>query len=67
MKIESSEENREPLKKNLFWLGIVTLLVGLKLLLSFFIPGLKTSGELILSGIMLLACTVNIFTLRSKI
>ncbi len=67
MKIESSEENREPLKKNLFWLGIVTLLVGLKLVLSFFIPGLKTSGELILSGIMLLACTVNIFTLRSKI
>jgi hypothetical protein len=59
--------NNRSLKKNLFWIGIVTLLVGIKLILSFFIPGLKTPGELVLSGILLLVCTVNIFTLRSKV
>jgi hypothetical protein len=53
-------------KKQLFWIGIVTLLVGLKFILSFFIPGLKTEGELVLSGILLLACTASIFRLRSK-
>ena len=53
-------------KKQLFWIGIVTLLVGLKLIFSFFIPGLKTQGELILSGVLLLVCTGSIFRLRSK-
>lgn len=56
-----------PHKKNLYWIGIVTLLVGIKLILSFFFPGLKTSGELVLSGALLIVCTINIFSLRSKI
>ena len=54
-------------RKNLLWIGIVTLLVGIKLILSFFIPGLKTPGELVLSGILLLVCTGSIFKLRSNL
>ncbi len=54
-------------KKQLFWIGIVTLLVGIKLLLSYFIPGLKTTGELVLSGVLLLVCTGSIFRLRSNL
>ena len=55
------------INRNLFWIGIVTLLVGIKLVLSFFVPGLKTPGELVLSGALLLVCTVNIFSLRAKL
>ena len=53
--------------KTLFWVGIVTTLVGVKLILSYYIPGLKTPGELILSGILLLVCSVQIFVLRTKL
>jgi len=60
-------ENMISQKKQLFWIGIVTLLVGIKLILSFFIPGLKTPGELVLSGVLLLACTGSIFNLRSNL
>ena len=63
---KNMKSNRS-LKKNLFWIGIVTLLVGIKLILSFFIPGLKTPGELVLSGALLIVCTINIFSLRLKI
>ena len=51
----------------LFWTGIATLLVSLKLLLSFFVPGLKTPGELVLSGVLLIACTWQIFDIYSNL
>ena len=54
-------------EKKLFWTGIATLLVSLKLLLSFFIPGLKTPGELVLSGVLLIACTWQIFDIYSNL
>lgn len=64
---DPNNENAGSQKKNLFWIGIVTLLVGIKLILSFFIPGLKTPGELVLSGALLLVCTMSIFNLRSRL
>ena len=54
-------------EKKLFWTGIATLLVSLKLLLSFFIPGLKTPGELVLSGVLLIACTWQILEIYSNL
>jgi hypothetical protein len=54
-------------EKKLFWIGIATLLVSLKLLLSFFVPGLKTPGELVLSGVLLIACTWQIFEIYSNL
>ena len=67
MEHNPGNENTRSLSKNLLWIGVVTLLVGIKLILSFFVPGLKTPGELVLSGVLLLVCTVNIFNLRSKL
>ncbi len=66
MEHNPSNENTSSLSKNLLWIGIVNLLVGIKLILSFFVPGLKTPGELVLSGALLLVCAVNVFNLRSK-
>ena len=54
-------------EKKLFWTGIATLLVSLKLLLSFFVPGLKTPGELVLSGILLIACAWQIFDIYANL
>ena len=53
--------------KKLFWTGIATLLTSLKLLLSYFVPGLKTSGELVISGILLLACAWQIFDIYALV
>ena len=55
------------LGRNLLWLGIVTLLTGLKLVLSAFVPELKTPGELVLSGILLLATTVSVYRMRAAV
>ena len=55
------------LSKHLLWFGIINLLVGIKLIASFVVPGLKTPGELILSGCLLLVYTVKIWSLRSKV
>ena len=55
------------LSRNLLWVGVVTLLTGLKLVLSAFAPGLKTPGELILSGGLLLITTVSVYRLRSAV
>ena len=67
MEHKPDDESTRSVSRNLFWIGVVTLLVGIKLIFSYFIPGLKTPGELILSGMLLLVCTVNIFTLRSRL
>ncbi len=53
--------------KHLFWFGIINLLVGFKLIASFIWPGLRTPGELILSGGLLVIYSLKIWSLRSKI
>lgn len=65
MKHQPDMEYARSLSRNLLWAGIVTLLVEAKLVLSFFVPGLKTPGELLLSGALLLVYTARIFSLRS--
>lgn len=60
-------KNFKTVEKKLFWTGIATLLVSLKLLLSFFITGLKTPGELVLSGVLLIACAWQIFDIYSNL
>jgi hypothetical protein len=55
------------MKRDLLWTGIVTLFVGVKLILSYFVPALKTRGELLLSGGLLLLYTIRIFNLRSRL
>lgn len=56
----SAEQN-----KKLFWTGVAVSLVCLKLLLSIFIPGLRTPGELVIGAIILLACSIQIFSIYS--
>jgi len=57
----------QAIKTGLLGAGIIMLLVSIKLLLSYFLPGLKTSGELILSGILLLIYTIKTLSLYSKV
>jgi hypothetical protein len=51
------------LSTKLFWTGVVVLLVAVKLLLSFFWPGLRAPGELLVAAFLLLVSTVQIFVL----
>jgi len=55
------------IRTHLLWFGIISMLVGIKLVASFIWPGLKTPGELILSGGLLLIYSVKIWSLRSKV
>ena len=55
------------IKKGLLSTGIIMMLVAIKLLLSFFLPGLKKPGELVLSGFLLLVYTIKSFVLYSKV
>ncbi len=66
MNTDDNVKLSKTVEKKLFWTGIATLLVSLKLLLSFFVPGLKTPGELVLSGVLLIACTWQIFDIYSQ-
>ena len=63
----SNREFSQYVSKNLFWFGIINLLVAGKLLLSNFIPGLKTPGELLISGVLLLIYSGKMWHLRSQI
>jgi len=67
MNTNGESKNLKTVEKKLFWTGIATLLVSLKLLFSFFIPGLKTPGELVMSGVLLIACTWQIFDIYSNL
>ena len=67
MNTDDNVKFSKTVEKKLFWTGIATLLVSLKLLLSFFVPGLKTPGELVLSGVLLIACTWQIFDIYSNL
>lgn len=55
------------IRKHLLWFGIISMLVGIKLVASFIWPGLKTPGELVLSGGLLLIYSAKIWSLRSQI
>ncbi len=50
----------------MLWTGIVSLLVGVKLILSYAAPGLRTPGELIWSGALLLIYAARILSLRAE-
>lgn len=52
--------------RDLMLIGVVILLVGAKLMLSYWVPGLKTSGELFLSSGLLLITAVSVFRLRAR-
>lgn len=55
------------IKSGLLSASIIMLLVAIKLLLSYFVPGLKTTGELVLSGLLLLIYTIKIFILYARV
>jgi len=55
------------IQKHLLWFGIINLIVGFKLIVSFVWPGLRTPGELILSGGILLIYSVKIWSLRGEV
>ena len=66
-KIMETKEKTSKMAKALLWAGIIMLLVGVKLLLSYFFPGLRTPGELALSGGLLLIYTVKILGIRRTV
>lgn len=50
----------------MLWTGVVAVLVGAKLILSHAVPGLRTPGEPVWSGALLLIYAARILTLRSE-
>ena len=54
------------LRKEMKGLLIITSLVGLKLILSFLVPGLKTPAELVWTGLILVAFTVKAIFVYNK-
>ncbi len=60
-------EQLRKLKKRLMEIGVITTLVSIKLLLSTVIPGLKTTGELVWTALILSIYTVRIFLTYHKI
>jgi len=67
MNEKSVSEFFKYLQKQLFWFGVINLIAGTKLIISFFIPGLRTRGELILSGILLIIYYFKIWRTRTQI
>jgi len=55
------------LKKRLMEISIITLIIGVKLILSSLIPQLKTPGELVWTGLILLIYTGKVFYTYNKI
>ena len=65
--MEKSQTVILSLKKRLMEIGIITLIISVKLILSTLIPQLKTPGELVWTGLILLIYTVKIFYTLNKI
>ena len=63
----SKEKFKNKLSKTILMSGVVALLVGLKLVLSYLIPAFKTPGELVLSGALLLIYAVYLLKIRSEL
>jgi len=57
----------QSIKTGLLGADIILFLVSIKLLLSYFVPGLKTSGELVLSGILLFIYTIKTLSLYGRV
>jgi len=55
------------LRKRLMEIGVITLIISMKLILSSIIPQLKTPGELVWTGLVLLIYTGKIFYTYNKI
>ena len=55
------------IKNTLVGIILISLLVGLKLILSYFVPGLKTPGELVWTGAILLIYTLKTYFTYKKI
>lgn len=55
------------IKTYLIWSAIIMFLVGLKLILSYYFPGLRTPGELVLSGGLLLIYSLKTTLVWRKI
>jgi hypothetical protein len=66
MKREAGATSPQALSTKLFWTGVINLIVGVKLLLTFFVPGLRAPGEELLSGFLLLVCTMQLLLLHSS-
>lgn len=66
MRYQLDEALARTVSKTMLWTGIVALLVGAKLILSYAIPGLRTPGELVWSGALLLIYTARVLSLRSE-
>jgi hypothetical protein len=64
MKRDSDTPGTPMLSTKLFWTGVITLIVGVKLIVTFFAPSLRAPGELPLSGFLLLVCTAQLFQLH---
>jgi hypothetical protein len=54
------------ISSTMLWTGVVALLVGLKLVGSYFVPALRTRGEMLWSGALLLIYTARILSLRAE-
>ena len=67
MKVDSRLKFFKFLHKQMLWFGIINFIIGAKLIISYIIPGLRTPGELILSGIILIIYSVKIWNVRSKL
>ena len=67
MKRDANTADLQSLSNKLFWTGVITLIVGAKLIITFFAPSLRAPGELPLSGFLLLVCTVQLFLLHSNV
>jgi hypothetical protein len=59
MQGSASSDSVRLLRKEMKGLLIITSLVGVKLILSFLVPGLKTPAELVWTGLILLGFTIK--------
>lgn len=66
MNLVESRDYLGLLRKELRGLLIITTIVSLKLILSFVFPSLKTPGELIWTGLILLVFTLKAFATYNK-
>ena len=64
MSLQLDESFSRRVSRTMLWTGVVALLVGLKLVGSYFVPALRTPAELLWSGGLLMIYTVRILSLR---
>jgi hypothetical protein len=67
MQPEAQTRDLRTLANKLFWTAVITLIVGLKLIVTFFAPSLRAPAEPLLGGFLLLVCTVQLYLLRAEV